>query len=56
MYGIDSESAYRFITHRTWHHEYVILVTGCVLRGDLTAQFVYISNYASQSVERKDSI
>ena len=42
--------------HRTRHHEYVIGVTSCVLRGDITAQFVYMSNSASQSVERKRSI
>ena len=42
--------------HRTRHHKYVIVVTGCVLRDDLTAQFVYMSNSASQSVQRKCSI
>ena len=39
--------------HRTWHHEYIIVVTSCVLCGDLTAQFVYMSNSASRSVHWK---
>ena len=35
------------------HREYIIVVTGCVLRGGLTTPFMYLSDSASQSVQRR---